>query len=1367
VLEARNLLDATPMALDAPAVEAATARVNPSTASLTADSTPSPTGGSGGGASLSAGTWTPVTNFAPTGIGTMILSSDGTVMAQGSGTTNNWYRLTPNATGSYTNGSWSSLTAMGTQRLYFASNVLQSGKVFLVGGEYSGPSGTQNWTDTGEIYDPVANSWTPITPFPQSQFGDDPSEMLPNGNVLTGYLSGPQTYIYNPTTNSWSQAGTKLLNDRSDEESWVKLPDGSILSYDIFASPSSGAGHAQRYFPSTNKWVDAGSVPVPLSGSSFGEELGPAFLLSDGRVFQLGANGNTALYTPSTNSWVAGPTIPNGKAPDDAPGAELPNGHVIFAADTPNSKGPTQLFDFDPVANTITQFTSLPSQLTSALTQASFTQRMLVLPTGQVLFSTGGSQAWVFTPSDNPIAASAPTISSVSLNSDGTFTLTGTQLNGISEGAAYGDDAEMSSNYPIVQLADASGNVFYARTFNWSSTGVATGNTVVSTEFVVPPTLPGGQYSLVVIANGIASAPVSFTQPLSVIGSTPAAGSIVSTPPTSFTINFSAPVDPSSLQPSDLTVNSIGADNVSLSPDDTTATFTYKSSPVTTQGLETMSMAAGSVSRLGDPSANFLAFNAQFRYDAVLLQVVSTNPPSNGAILLPAPITFDVNFNEAVDPNSVQASDLVLNGLPGAFVSGVTVLSGNTTAEFTIAGVSSEGPLTVSIAAGAITDAFGNPGAAFSASYFTHFATAAMPTPLVAQAPLGSTIYETSATGYIGSKTDSDTFTLSVNPDQTIAVVVTPSDGIFQPSVRLIDPTSQILDIETAISGGFAAVVEATPTDNVAAGTYSIRISGAAGTTGFYSVQVILNATPELEGLLVGADNNTLSTAQQISDPVEGATGAASVLRGSVLGETDSGNGSASTPDYYSFSASAGETDSIAVAGLSAGNLTLELLDGNGNVLASGTSAANLSQVISPFTFSAAGQYYVEISGGANVPYSLVITSGALFDVEPNDTPAEAQSLAGMQGAVGAIATTSDADWYSISVPSASTVLRLSTSTPSDGTGQFSNVLSPQIELFDPSVNPVASGVVGADGRNESLQYRPLVSGTYTVRLTGNSGSTGEYFLSSQLSLSGDVNQDGTVNGLDIALVASDWLNTGSDPADANGDGVVNGLDIAMIASQWLQSLSSGGGGGASGTGSSSAVAAQPAQLSAPISPSGVSTIASASAAPLDLAAPLAIPTSQASTSTATVSLNATTLSQPLDEVTVSSIAASSADKTAIVRGNSTGTLDAPAISALSTAPVSFVSPSPPDRVAAFVGRVDAARSDAAIDALASLPATNRDLGPGASAASDQSDGQQFTTSSIARVALDDTALSRVDDDLLETLATGHAKIASFGRLQG
>src|SRR5262249_10436277 len=77
------------------------------------------------------------------------------------------------------------------------------------------------------------------------------------------------------------------------------------------------------------------------------------------------------------------------------------------------------------------------------------------------------------------------------------------------EGAAYGDDEQMNSNYPLVRLTSGA-NIYYARTHDWSSTGVQTGNQIVTTEFTVPAPLIGSTYSLEVVANGIPSDPISF-----------------------------------------------------------------------------------------------------------------------------------------------------------------------------------------------------------------------------------------------------------------------------------------------------------------------------------------------------------------------------------------------------------------------------------------------------------------------------------------------------------------------------------------------------------------------------------------------------------------------------------------------------------------------------------------------------------------------------------------------------------------------------------------------------------------------------------------------------------------------------------------
>src|SRR5262249_42718011 len=76
----------------------------------------------------------------PVGIGTMLLLTDGTVMADGgsNGTSQDWYRLTPDVNGDYAKGTWSPLASMSTQRLFFGSVVLKDGRVLVYGGEYTG-----------------------------------------------------------------------------------------------------------------------------------------------------------------------------------------------------------------------------------------------------------------------------------------------------------------------------------------------------------------------------------------------------------------------------------------------------------------------------------------------------------------------------------------------------------------------------------------------------------------------------------------------------------------------------------------------------------------------------------------------------------------------------------------------------------------------------------------------------------------------------------------------------------------------------------------------------------------------------------------------------------------------------------------------------------------------------------------------------------------------------------------------------------------------------------------------------------------------------------------------------------------------------
>jgi PKD repeat protein len=473
---------------------------------------------------LLGGTWATLSRTAPESINTMLLLSDGTVMAADANTETNWYRLTPDNTGSYVNGTWSALSPMHNTRLYYSSDVLTDGRVLVAGGEYG--TGTTN----SEVYDPFYNAWTTVTVptglitmdnKPNSKTGqnsagfmDSISKVLPNGNVLVSPVY-PVAYggttIFNATLNTWSAGPRLYRGDWQDEASWVKLPDDSILTIDPYGTNS------ERYIPSLNQWINDDNVPVPIY-DTYGDEMGPGFLLSSGQAIFFGGTGNTAIYTPSGNtsmgSWQVGPVIPNAQGMVDAPGAMMFNGKILCAvgplgtSSTNEYISPTSFYEYDPVANAFTQVSG-PTGVT--FPSATYPMRMLDLPDGNVLLATSGSQLYVYQPGGSPLASGQPAITDISTNANGSFHLTGTLLNGNSQGAAYGDDAQMDSNYPLIRMTNlTSGVVYYARTINWSSTSVMTGNTPESTDFSLPTSAPGGAYSLVVVANGNSSDPISF-----------------------------------------------------------------------------------------------------------------------------------------------------------------------------------------------------------------------------------------------------------------------------------------------------------------------------------------------------------------------------------------------------------------------------------------------------------------------------------------------------------------------------------------------------------------------------------------------------------------------------------------------------------------------------------------------------------------------------------------------------------------------------------------------------------------------------------------------------------------------------------------
>ena len=254
-----------------------------------------------------AGTWTTLTNAPPAPVATMLLLTDGSVLAQGV-STNQWYRLAPDADGSYANGTWTTLASSVHAPLYYASGVLRDGKVIVAGGEYDG--GAAVWLLDVEIYDPVANTWTTLpNPAGWVRIGDAPGCVLPDGRFLVGQVLSKKTAIYDPATNAWTAAANKI--NTVGEESWSLLPDGTIHAVDCSNPPN-----AEKYVIAADQWVAAGATPQVLVDSI--SEIGASVLLPDGRLFVIGATGFTAIYTPppianQAGTWAQGPVDPAGQ----------------------------------------------------------------------------------------------------------------------------------------------------------------------------------------------------------------------------------------------------------------------------------------------------------------------------------------------------------------------------------------------------------------------------------------------------------------------------------------------------------------------------------------------------------------------------------------------------------------------------------------------------------------------------------------------------------------------------------------------------------------------------------------------------------------------------------------------------------------------------------------------------------------------------------------------------------------------------------------------------------------------------------------------------------------------------------------------
>jgi len=420
----------------------------------------------------------------------------------------------------------------GYSPLYFASAILPDGRIIVEGGEYIGENAV--WSSRGAIYNPLTNSWRSVAPpGGWTNIGDAESDVLANGTFMLAQacqdclsstpILSTNFALFNATGLNWLSLAGPGKNDPNDEEGWNLEPNGQLLTVDTWLTPTT-----EVFTPSSLSWSFAGNtVKSPVDTPEV--EIGAQVVIPGGNTFVVGAGTSsdvapaactthtptpTALYNYAEGRWVKSPAIPTigGLQYDatDGPASILPDGNVLFDAGPCVYNAPLAFFLYNSKTNTISSVPNIPN----AANDSPYYTRLLALPNGQVLFNDGSSQMLVYTGGGTPNAAWAPSITSISstsLTPGKTASLSGTQLAGLSQGAAYGDDVQDNTNFPLVRITNSTtGVVTYARTSNWTSVSIAPG-AASSTDFTVPATTPAGASTLVVVANGIASAPVPVT----------------------------------------------------------------------------------------------------------------------------------------------------------------------------------------------------------------------------------------------------------------------------------------------------------------------------------------------------------------------------------------------------------------------------------------------------------------------------------------------------------------------------------------------------------------------------------------------------------------------------------------------------------------------------------------------------------------------------------------------------------------------------------------------------------------------------------------------------------------------------------------
>jgi fimbrial isopeptide formation D2 family protein/uncharacterized repeat protein (TIGR01451 family) len=207
---------------------------------------------------------------------------------------------------------------------------------------------------------------------------------------------------------------------------------------------------------------------------------------------------------------------------------------------------------------------------------------------------------------------------------------------------------------------------------------------------------------------------IDKTAPLVTVNQAPAQADPTNASPINFHFVFSEPINVASFIPADVSINgTAGPTTVAISeiaPNNGTA-FNVALSGMTGNGSVTASMLPGGVSDLaGNSNTASTSADSIVTYDisqpnVTVNQMLAQPDPANAG-----PIAFRVAFSEQIDVSSFTSADVTLGGTAGPTTVTISEITPNngTTFEVAVSGMTGDGTVTASIAAGVVSDPTGN-----------------------------------------------------------------------------------------------------------------------------------------------------------------------------------------------------------------------------------------------------------------------------------------------------------------------------------------------------------------------------------------------------------------------------------------------------------------------------------------------------------------------------------------------------------------------------------------------------------------------------------------------------------------------------------